>query len=75
MIRFSIRVNYGDNDTTVKFDFVHKDWNTMSNDEQYKAFDKAVKELDHIYKTYGRFATTTGVLRLFDSFGFTLSSK
>ena len=75
MIKFSIKVNYGDADTTASFDFVHKNWNVLSSEEQTEAFDKAVKELDRIYKTYGRFATTTGVLRLFNSFGFDLSAK
>lgn len=75
MIRYFIRVNNGDNDTTVKYSFVHKDWDTLSKEEQDKAFDNAVKELERIYKSYGRFATSTGVIRLFNSFGFELSFK
>lgn len=58
-----------------KFEFVHKFWNSLSNEEQDKAFDKAVKELNRVYSTYGRFATSTGIIRLFDSFGFELSIK
>lgn len=74
MVRYFIRVNNGDNDTTVKYSFVHKDWDKLSKEEQDKAFDNAVKELKRIY-SYGRFATTTGVIRLFSSFGFELSAK
>lgn len=70
MVRYHISVNNGDNDVTVKYYFVHKNWNTISKDESDKAFDAAVKELDRIYKTYGRFATEVGVCRLFESFGF-----
>lgn len=70
MTRYNIRINYGDNDITRKFYFVHKDWNTLSQEEQDKAFDDAVKELNRIYKTYGRFATQLGVTRLFQAFGF-----
>lgn len=70
MRRYNIRINYGDNDATSKFYFVHKDWQTISNEDSDKAFDKAVKELDHIYKDYGRFATTTGIAKLFAKFGF-----
>lgn len=58
-----------------KFEFVHKSWSSLSNDEQDKAFDKAVKELNRIYSTYGRFATSTGIIKFFDSFGFELSVK
>ena len=58
-----------------KFEFVHKSWNSLSNEEQDKAFDKAVKELNRVYSTYGRFATSTGIIKLFDSFGFELSVK
>ena len=70
MVRFHINVNYGDADTTKLFWFVHKNYQNLSDDEQALEFDKAVKELDRIYKTYGRFATTVGIKRLFDSFGF-----
>lgn len=70
MIRFNICVNIGDNDTTVKFYFVHNQWQIMSEDDMTKAFDNAVKELNRIYKDYGRFATEIGVTRLFKSFGF-----
>lgn len=70
MVRYNIRINSGDNDVTYKYYFVHKDWETISQEESDKAFNEAVTELNRIYKTYGRFATKTGVLRLFDSFGF-----
>ena len=68
--RFHIRVNHGDKDITVQYYFVHKNYATMSEKEQTKAFDEAVKELDFIYKTYGRFATQTGVERFFKHHGF-----
>lgn len=58
MVKYNIRVNYGDADITKKFEFVHKSWNSLSNEEQDKAFDKAVKELNRVYSTYGRFATS-----------------
>ena len=75
MVRYNIRINYGDADITKKFEFVHKSWDSLSNDEQDKAFDKAVNELNRVYSTYGRFATSTGIIKLFDSFGFELSVK
>ena len=70
MVRYNIRVNHGDDDVTTKFYFVHRDYATLSNEEQDQAFDKAVKELNRIYKTYGRFATEVGIVRLFNHFGF-----
>lgn len=75
MIRYFIRVNNGDSDNTVKYCFTHKDWNKLTQAEQDKAFDAAVKELERIYKSYGRFATNTAVIRLFNSYGFELSNR
>lgn len=75
MVRYSIRVNTGDDDITIQYQFVHKDWKNISKEEQDKAFDSAVKELDRVYKTYGRFATQSGVERLFNSFGFERTIK
>ena len=46
MIRYNIRINYGDANITKKFEFVHKSWNTLLDKEQNEAFDKAVKELN-----------------------------
>lgn len=74
MVRFHINVNVGDKDETVRFFFIHKDFETLSDNEQNVAFDKAVKELNHIYKDYGRFATQIGVTRLFEAFGFERST-
>lgn len=70
MIRFHIRVNNGDNNTTKMYWFVHKDWETKSEEEQTKDWQAAIDELNHIYKDYGRFATSVGVTKLFDKFGF-----
>ena len=70
MIKYHIRVNNGDDNKTVQYHFVHEDWMNISQQDSDIAFDKAVKELDHIYQTYGRFATEVGVARLFKSFGF-----
>ena len=75
MTRYRIRVNHGDADTTVTYDFVHKDHAVLTKEEQDQAFDQAIKELNRIYKSYGRFATTTGVIRLFASYGFELSIR
>lgn len=75
MVRYNIRITYGDANITKKFEFIHKSWDFLSNDEQDKAFDKAVKELNRVYSTYGRFATSTDIIKLFDSFGFELSIK
>ena len=69
MRRYNIRVNIGDNNTTHKFYFVHKNWKNLSDEEQDKAFDKAVKEINRVYE-YGRFATQVGVSRLFAKYGF-----
>lgn len=70
MIRYSIRINHGDNNITTQFYFVHKDWQTISQEESNKDFDEAVKELNNIYKNYGRFATIAGITKLFNTFGF-----
>ena len=70
MMRYNIRINTGDDNHQTTFFFVHKDWKNVSQEESDAAFDKAVKEIDHIYKTYGRFATEVGVARLFNAFGF-----
>ena len=74
VVRYSIRVNVGDDDRTVRFQFAHKDFMNLNEEQQNEQFDKAVKELDHIYKDYGRFATTKGVCNLFESFGFIQST-
>lgn len=50
--------------------FFHKNWSVISQSESDAAFNDAVTELNRIYKTYGRFATQTGVTKLFESFGF-----
>ncbi len=68
--RYNIRVKYGDKDKMIKLYFVHKKYQEFNIGEQDAAFDAAVKELNYIYKTYGRFATLTGITRLFDTFGF-----
>ncbi len=73
MVRYHIRINTGDANVTDVYHFTHKSWNTITREESDKEFDKAVKELNRIYKSYGRFATKTGVLRLFEAFGFELS--
>ena len=73
--RFTIRVKYGDNNTEIKLDYVHKDWAHLTIEEQEAAFDKAVKELEHVYHDYGRFATLTGINNLFDKFGFQHSMR
>lgn len=70
MIRYNIHVNYGDKNITKKFFFIHRDYETISQEQSDKAFDDAVKELNKIYKTYGRFATETGITKLFSAFGF-----
>lgn len=70
MLRFNIRVNHGDDNVTTMYYFVHKDYETLSEEEQRKAFDDAVHELNRVYKTYGRLATETGIARLFATFGF-----
>lgn len=70
MLRFNIRVNIGDNNITNKFFFVHKEWQTLSEDKQIEQFDLAVKELNKVYKDYGRFATKIGVTKLFSKYGF-----
>lgn len=68
--KYKIRVNTGDNDVTTQFWFVHSGYANISEEESDKAFDKAVKEFNHIYKDYGRFATQAGVTKLFEAFGF-----
>lgn len=70
MVRYHIRVNTGNENKTIQYHFVHKDWAVISKDESDAAFNDAVTELNRVYKTYGRFATQTGVIKLFESFGF-----
>lgn len=75
MVRYNIRVNYGDDNMEKMFYFTHKDWSTISKEGSDKAFNDAVTELNRIYKTYGRFATQVGITRLFDTFGFEISTR
>ena len=70
MLMFHIRISTGDKNLVRQYHFVHKQYKTLSEDEQKADFDKAVKEINHIYKDYGRFATSVGVIKLFDKFGF-----
>ena len=70
MIRFHINVNNGDDDVTIRYEFVHKEWQTLSEEDQYKQWDIAVKAIDHLYKTCGRFATQVGVSKFFEQYGF-----
>lgn len=75
MVRYNLQIAHGDNNIVKKYYFINKNWQTLTKEETDKAFDSAVKELDRIYKTYGRFATEVGILRLFDSFGFEVSKR
>jgi len=70
MVRFHIKVNTGDANLTTMYWFIHKDWETLSEEEQTAKWQEAVDELNHVYKDYGRFATHIGVTKLFDKFGF-----
>lgn len=70
MIRYHIRVNVGNENKTIQYHFFHKNWSVISQSESDAAFNDAVTELNRIYKNYGRFATQTGVTKLFESFGF-----
>ena len=70
MLRFHIRVNTGDKNITTMYWFVHKEWATTSEEDQASQWNDAVQELNHIYQDYGRFATSVGVTKLFDKFGF-----
>ena len=73
--RYTIHVNYGDNNTTAEFQFVHKDYAKYSLEEQDNKFHLAVTELNHIYSDYGRFATVNGIKSLFDKYGFEQSFR
>ena len=73
MLRFHIRVNTGDKDVTKMYWFVHKKWDALSEEEQAKDWQAAIDELNHIYKDYGRFATSVGVHKFFDSHGFEIT--
>lgn len=70
MVRYHIRICTGDNNRVHTYYFIHKNHEDLTEDEQNILFNEAVTELNRIYKTYGRFATSTGVINLFDSFGF-----
>lgn len=72
MLRFFIRVNSGDEDhlRTIKYEFVHKDWQTLSEKEQEEQWDTTIKELNEFYKKYGRFGTQAGVTSYFREHGF-----
>ena len=75
MISYTIQIANGDANTISRYYFVHKDWKNISKEESDAAFDSAVKELNHIYSEYGRFATQTAILNLFHKFEFELSVK
>lgn len=66
---FGINIVYGTEKFLRKFYFVASD-HSRSVEKQAEEFNTAVKELDFIYTTYGRFATTYGVCALFRKFGF-----
>lgn len=70
MVRYNIRIAYGDKKACRKFYYVHERFNELSEEEQDAAFNDAVTELDRIYKNYGRFATINGINALFKEFGF-----
>lgn len=72
MLMFHIRVKTGDKDMVQQYHFAYKD-QSVSDKEQAKKWDKTVKELNHIYQDYGRFATRTGVYRFFDYHGFEMT--
>lgn len=73
MIRYHIRVNNGDNNITKKYEFIHKDWKTKSEEEQGKDWQKAIDDINYIYEKYGRFATSTGVIKFFKEHNFELT--
>lgn len=70
MLTFHIRVVHGDEKEETMYWFVHKEWKTKPEDEQAEDWHNAVKELNHIYEDYGRFATQVGITRFFDKHGF-----
>lgn len=70
MVRYHIRINTGDNNSTHTYYFIHRNYKDLTVDEQNMLFNEAVTELNRVYKDYGRFATSVGVVKLFDSFGF-----
>lgn len=72
MLMFHIRVKTGDKDMVHQYHFAYKD-QSVSDEEQTKKWDKAVKELNHIYQDYGRFATRKGVYNFFDYHGFEMT--
>ena len=64
-----INIAYGDEKIVKTFYFIPKD-TSWTIEKRIEEFDKAVKELDYIYESFGRFATTTGVCNLFKKYGF-----
>lgn len=70
MVRYSIAIATGDPKKIKRYYFVHEDWAHTDKEISDKKFDEAVKELDHIYENYGRFATSVGVRNLFKAYGF-----
>lgn len=70
MIEFDITINHGDADIEKQYQFIHKDWKNLPESEQRLQFRAAKNELDYVYKTYGRFATQVGIIKLFEHFGF-----
>ena len=72
MVMFHIRVKTGDKDVVHQYHFTYKD-QSVSDKEQAKKWDKTVKELNHIYQDYGRFATRRGVCKFFEYHGFEMT--
>lgn len=72
MLMFHIRVKTGDKDMVHQYHFTYKD-QSVSDKEQAKKWDKTVKELNHIYQDYGRFATRRGVYKFFEYHGFEMT--
>lgn len=73
MLMFHIRVKTGDADNVHRYHFTFKDRDNVSEEEQAKKWDEAVKELNHIYQDYGRFATRKGVYNFFEYHGFEMT--
>lgn len=72
-IKFHINIALGDRNYIRRFYFVYgyPDLNlNVSEEEITDKFDSAVKELNYIYKSFGRFVEAEAVVKLFKKYGF-----
>lgn len=71
--RYCVYVSVGEPPHDVRLIFKHISCGEMFSYETDAVFEFAAKELEKIYTKYGRFASESAVINLFESYGFELA--